>query len=61
MDSTAVGTPESSTVLYHKFGVIFLTTACVFHAATAPFGVSHAVLLYCLIAATQGHYTERLL
>lgn len=56
-----VGTPDSSTVLYNKFRVIFLTTACVFHVATAPFGRSHAVLLYCLIATTQRHYTQRLL
>lgn len=52
-----MGTPESSAVLY-KFRVIFLTTACVFHVATAPFGGSHAVLLYCLIATTHRHYTQ---
>jgi hypothetical protein len=50
---TVVGTPESSTILYNKFRAIVLTTACVFHVATAPFAGSHAVRLYCLIATTQ--------
>ena len=61
MDKTVVGTPENNTVLYNKFRAIFLTTACVFHVATAPFGGSHVVLLYCLIATTQRQYTQRLL